>query len=635
MTGTDRRDGGRRLVPMATVAVRPGASRSGEGGSRDGGAGSRDGGSGASVPRRARGLRRPASEGDQPTTARTAPAEHEDAVTDTLHRDEAVTTALHRGADTGLPTTPSRIPLPEAPGRSAGRDRRTDGEGDGRADTGDRLRQTARPAARTVGASAPTAPASVAGPTLAPPAGPTTVLPIGPPPAGRSASRAAGKSAADRTAPDRTAQADRTAPAARTPEAERSPSASAPTAPAPEPEPDDDGALGGLVPLSPGDAEPADEDTRRRRRLVWPLVAGVLVLGLAGGAFFARDLWGVFFPPDFAGPGSGHVVVQVADGDSTRDIGETLVGDGVVASARGFGDAAEDDPRGRGIQPGFYDMQRGMTAATAVDRMLDPTSRLGRLDVRGGTQLDDTAGAGTARVPGVLTLISQATCVVEDSGTRRCTSVDDLRRAMATTDPAQLGVPDWALDGVRRALPERRLEGLIAPGTYDVTPGTDAATALTTVVRTSAGRLEAAGIVSKASSDGVTPYQALVVASLAEREGVEQDFGKIARVVYNRLPIPMRLQLDSTINYPLDRQTLLTTPADRAAPGPYNTYVNFGLPPTPIGAVSTPALQAALSPDPGGWIYFVKCEPDGASCFAVTPADHDANRRLAQARGVY
>jgi UPF0755 protein len=361
----------------------------------------------------------------------------------------------------------------------------------------------------------------------------------------------------------------------------------------------------------------------------------VLVLGLAGGAFFARDTWGLFFPPDFDGPGTGHVVVQVADGDSTRDIGATLVGDGVVASARGFGDAAEDDPRGRGIQPGFYDMQRGMPAAIAVDRMLDPAARLGRLEVRGGTQLDDTAGAGTARVPGVLSLVSQATCVVEDSGARRCTSVEDLRRTMATTDPAKLGVPDWALDAVRRASPERRLEGLIAPGNYDVTPGTDAATVLTTVVSTSASRLEAAGIVSKASSDGVSPYQALVVGSLAEREGVQQDFGKIARVVYNRLPIPMRLQLDSTINYPLDRQTLLTNPADRAAPGPYNTYVNFGLPPTPIGAVSTPALEAALSPDPGGWIYFVKCETDGASCFAVTPADHDANRRLAQARGVY
>jgi UPF0755 protein len=505
-------------------------------------------------------MRRPAPEWERPGPSSTSgptepPAASDDAVTDTIH---------HQGAVTGLPTTPSRIPLPEPAHRSP------------RVVSGVRTRA----------------------PEQRPPA-PT--------------SEATGSE----------------------------PTAPAPTASvrAPLPEPDDyRGALGGLVPMpsrSSDEPSPFEEGGRRRRRLVWPVIAGVLVLALAGGAFFARDFWGVFFPPDFAGPGTGHVVVQVADGDSTRDIGETLVSDGVVASARGFGNAAEDDPRGRGIQPGSYDMQRGMPAAAAVDRMLDPGARLGRMEVRGGTQLDDTAGAGAARVPGVLSLISEATCVVENSGQRRCTSVDDLRRAMADTDPARLGVPDWALADVRRAVPERRLEGLVAPGTYDVTPGADAATALTSVVRTSASRLEDGGIVTQAATDNVSPYQALIVGSLAEREGVQQDFGKIARVVYNRLPIPMRLQLDSTINYPLDRQTLLTTPFDRAAPGPYNTYLNFGLPPTPIGAVSPPALRAALTPDPGAWVYFVKCQPDGASCFAATPAEHDANRRLAQERGTY
>ncbi|NYD35365.1 endolytic transglycosylase MltG [Actinomycetospora corticicola] len=402
---------------------------------------------------------------------------------------------------------------------------------------------------------------------------------------------------------------------------------------------DDLDVLGGLGELgrstsTPSSGDPADGQPARRR-LVWPIVAAVLVLALAGGAFFARDLWGVVFPPDFDGPGSGHVVVQVADGDSTRDIGESLVTAGVVASARGFGQAAEDDPRGRGIQPGYYDMARQMTAAEAVGRMLDPASRLGRLEVRGGIQLDDTAGVGSARVPGVLSLIAQATCVVEDSGQRRCVSVDDLRRAMVGTDPAQLGVPDWALDGLRKAPPERRLEGLVAPGTYDVRPGSDAVSALTTVVRTSAETLESAGLVTKAAANDVTPYQALIIGSIAEREGIESDFRRVARVIYNRLPIPMRLQMDSTINYPLDRQTLLTTPVDRDTPGPYNTYLNFGLPPTPIGAVSTPALTAALNPEVGAWVYFVKCEKDGASCFAVTPEEHDANRRLAQDRGVY
>jgi UPF0755 protein len=686
VTGTDRRDGGRRLVPMATVAVRPGTGRGEQERAGDG--------RGPAVPRRARGLRRPPGEQERATTAgergtaSNGTTEHEDAVTDTLRRDDAVTDTLHHaGTETGLPTTPSRIPLPEPARRSSPREGREVRQSDGRQQGNGRsgpARSDRRPTdvrqsdGRRPDASRPESRQPDARPTGARQPDSRQGDPRqrdGRQSDGRQpdARQRDGRQSDDRQ-PDRrqseshgpaAAGSEPTAPApvrasssrdaSSSEPASREPSSSgagpAPTTPtssarvAPEPphpsssgpDPDDDGddALGGLVPLGSGEHAPAAEDTRRRRRLVWPAVAGVLVIGLIGGAFFARDLWGVFFPPDFAGPASGHVVVQVADGDSTRDIGETLVADGVVASARGFGDAAEDDPRGRGIQPGFYDMQHGMPAAAAVTRMLDPANRLGRLEVRGGTQLDDTAGVGPARVPGVLSLISQATCVVADSGQRRCTSVDDLRRTMATTDPAQLGVPDWALADVRKAAPERRLEGLVAPGTYDVTPGTDARTVLSSVVRTSTGRLESAGLVSGAAANNVSPYQALVVGSLAEREGVEQDFGKIARVVYNRLPIPMRLQLDSTINYPLDRQTLLTTPADRAAPGPYNTYVNFGLPPTPIGAVSAPALQAALTPDPGGWIYFVKCEPDGASCFAVSPAEHDANRRLAQARGVY
>jgi len=373
----------------------------------------------------------------------------------------------------------------------------------------------------------------------------------------------------------------------------------------------------------------------RRRRWLWPAVAGVLVLALVGGVFFARDLWPILFPPDYDGPGTGRVVVEVADGSSTRAIGEELVAADVVASARAFGDAAEENPNGRGIQPGFYELRRQMSSAGAVSALLDPASRVGRLDIRSGTQLDDTAGVGTEVVPGVLSQIARATCTVDEAGAERCATVDELRKAMADTDPADLGVPTWAQEGARRAEPNRRLEGLLAPGPYDIAPGTSARDALATVVTASAPRLEAGGLVREAQAAGLQPYDALIVASLAEREGVGADFGKVTRVIMNRLAIPMRLQFDSTVNYPLDRQTLLTSPYDRARPGPYNTYLNLGLTPTPIGAVSPEALRAALDPEPGPWVYFVKCQNDGISCFAVTPAEHDANRRLAQERGVY
>lgn len=374
---------------------------------------------------------------------------------------------------------------------------------------------------------------------------------------------------------------------------------------------------------------------RRRRHLVWAAAAGVLVVALVGGLVLARGYWDVFFPPDYDGPGTGRVVVEVAEGESTRQIGEALVAQDVVASARKFGNAAEDDPGGRGIQPGFYELRRQMSAAGAVTALLDPASRLGRLEIRPGTQLDDTRGVGDTIVPGVLSLIARATCRPDDGTRARCATPEDVREVMAETDPAQLGVPTWAMAGVRAAAPQRRLEGLLAAGTYDLAPGLAPRAALAQVMRESVPRLEATGLVTESRARDASPYAMLVVASLAEKEGVQPDFGKVSRVIFNRLEVPMRLQFDSTINYPLDRQQLLTTPFDRGRPGPYNSYLNLGLPPTPIAAPSRDAIKAALEPDPGPWIYFVKCQVDGESCFAVTQPEHDANRRLAQQRGVY
>ena len=106
-------------------------------------------------------------------------------------------------------------------------------------------------------------------------------------------------------------------------------------------------------------------------------------------------------------------------------------------------------------------------------------------------------------------------------------------------------------------------------------------------------------------------------------------------MVYNRLGAGQRLELDTTINYPLDVQALLTSPANRAVPGPYNTYLTAGLPPTPIATPGSSAVAAALTPTPGPWLFFVPCKTDGTSCFAVTFAEHSANVALARKNGVF
>ena len=380
-------------------------------------------------------------------------------------------------------------------------------------------------------------------------------------------------------------------------------------------------------------AELRELSRRRRRRGLVLLLAVLVLLGVifGGGAYL---LGSAFFTDDFEGGGQGDAVVRVLDGDSTRQIGTMLARRGVVASPEAFTEAASEEKKILAVQPGYYQVKLGMSGKSAVAAMIDPAARVGRLEIRGGTQLDDTRSPDGSVSPGVISLIAQASCARLD-GERRCLSADDLRTTMATSDPASLGVPDWAVEDVARAEPKRRLEGLVAPGIYDVAPGTPAADVWKSVLAVSVAQLEANGLVGSASHDGLATYQLLVLSSLVEKEAITPDMPKVARVVQNRLAINQRLELDSTVNYPLDVQALRTTSEARSSASPYNSYQNTGLPPTPIAAPGKAAISAALDPAAGPWTFFVRCQKDGTSCFATSLAEHQANVGRAIANGAF
>ncbi|MFN2479734.1 MAG: endolytic transglycosylase MltG [Pseudonocardiaceae bacterium] len=373
---------------------------------------------------------------------------------------------------------------------------------------------------------------------------------------------------------------------------------------------------------------------RRRRRVVVSAVLAVLVLAIGGVLFGVRELQAWRAVPDFVGAGGAEAVVQVEDGQSLTAIGATLVRRNVVASVRAFTRAAEADTRVRAVQPGYYQVRQRMSGSAAVARLQEPAARVGHLEIRGGEQLDNVDLPDGTTVPGLLTEISRASCAVI-AGASTCVRPEDLRTAMSQSDLNQLAVPSWALDPISRVEPRRRLEGLLVPGNYDVRPGSSAMNLLRQVVGTSAARLLAGGFPASAAGTGYSAYDMLIIASVIEREAIVPDFKRVSRVIYNRLAAGMPLQMDSTINYPLDRPEANTSDADRARPGAYNTYINVGLPASPIGSPSASAIAAALNPEPGSWRYFVKCQKDGASCFSVTREQHEAAVRDAAARGVF
>lgn len=370
---------------------------------------------------------------------------------------------------------------------------------------------------------------------------------------------------------------------------------------------------------------------RTKRSFGWLAAIAVIVL-LAGGAWYG--ITEIFGYDDYEGAGETDVLIQVEKGDSTNAIAATLQEKDVVASAKAFVKAGADEEQIRSVQPGYYVLKTKMSGAAAVSRIIEPAARVGELQIRAGTQLEDVTLPDGSAAPGVLKLLSDASCA-ELNGTSTCIPVEELRSVAAEADLAAMGAPQWAVRDASKAEGARRIEGLVAPGVYDVRPGQTAEKLLSAVLTASATRLEATGLPDAAEGTGKTPYEILVIASLIEREAVKQDFEKVSRVIYNRLDKDMRLELDSTVNYALDRPVVRTKPEDRERAGPYNTYRNTGLPPTPISAPSPEAIKAALEPADGDILFFVKCEKNGLSCFAETNEEHNQNRREAQARGAY
>jgi UPF0755 protein len=363
----------------------------------------------------------------------------------------------------------------------------------------------------------------------------------------------------------------------------------------------------------------------------------VLVVVVVAAVFLGSKLWHAVFGAgdDYTGGGKRDVVIQIQDGDSTTAVGETLHNQGVVATVRAFVNAAHGNTAITSIQPGFYRMRTEIPAANAVARLADPNNRVGRLVIPEGRQLDDTTDMKTNKVnPGILSLISRATCVDLD-GNKRCVSIDDLRAAAGNSAPAVLSVPAWAVEPVTELGDDhRRLEGLIAPGTFNVDPSATAESILANLVSAGAVEYTKSGLVDTAQAMHLSPYDILVVASLVQQEASSQDFPKVAQVIYNRLNAHHTLEFDSTVNYPLDRREVATSDADRAQKTPWNTYVSQGLPATAICSPGVDALRAAEHPEPGDWLYFVTIDAQGTTLFTRDYKQHLANIELAKRNGV-
>ena len=348
--------------------------------------------------------------------------------------------------------------------------------------------------------------------------------------------------------------------------------------------------------------EPRERESRLRSVLPAALVL-IVVLALGAGGVVGYQWvtghlrWssGSSSDEEFPGPGSGEAVVTIQQGDGGGAIARRLKAAGVIKNESPFIALFSHTPEAAGISPGQYRLKKQMTSQGALNALLDPTSFAGKRVTVPEGQRNSVVFAALSKGTGIPVKEFEA----------------------AAKDYRAIGVPEN---------PAKSAEGYLWPGRYDIPEKATAKSILTMMVSRMNQQLEKRSVAPKDS------HRILTLASIAEKEArTPENYGKVVRTIENRLSgagaakgHPMLLQLDSTVAYASGRSSVSTTPKERATDSPYNTYKHPGLPIGPISNPGAAAIDAALKPPAGEWLFWVTVNTDtGETVFSTNQADHD------------
>lgn len=290
-----------------------------------------------------------------------------------------------------------------------------------------------------------------------------------------------------------------------------------------------------------------------------------------------------------------RVEVRIAAGSSARAIARQLMAAGVEVNEDAFVAVARATGAVHSLRAGRYAIERGITVHALVDKLRRGEVLRERLTVVEGWTFRDMRALLAASVD-----LRQDAAKLSDR---------ELLRAIGAT--------------------EAHPEGLFAPDTYVFDPGSSDLDVYRQAYRAQQARLAQVWEQRDPKLPYRSPYDALIMASIVEKEtGQGADRAQIAGVFVNRLRIGMRLQTDPTVIYGLgERFDGNLRKRDLLADTPYNSYTRAGLPPTPIALPGRAALEAALAPQATRALYFV-ARGDGTSQFSATLAEH--NRAVAR-----
>lgn len=331
-------------------------------------------------------------------------------------------------------------------------------------------------------------------------------------------------------------------------------------------------------PPVPPKSRKARNARRNRKSKRNRIVAFILVLvfallfvvgyGLYRVAVYVRNNSQSAIMEDWPGPGSGFVEFTIEPGQGSVEVGNNLVKAQVVKSQSTFSNIVAAN--NKILYPGIYALKKHMNSMDVVEILSDQSKAGGFLDVKAG---------------------ERATEVIRKAA--QISGIDIAQfNAIQKTDGAGILPPEAG----------GSFEGWLEPGVYNVKAIKSASKILAKMVDKRVKKLDSLGV-----PKGDLRQKVLKIASIAEAEVNNREYyGKVSRVILNRLAKDMPLGMDTTVAYGIGIKAInLTQSQLDDASNPYNTRIHKGLPPTPISIPGDNAILAALNPANGPWIYFV------------------------------
>lgn len=315
------------------------------------------------------------------------------------------------------------------------------------------------------------------------------------------------------------------------------------------------------------------------------IISAVIVICLAAAGIILKDSLGVSVE-------EGSRAIEVAEGDGTSAVAETLRNEGIIKYPLVFKIQSKLGGYDGSFQPGAAVIEDGMSYNEILDLIITPNRDTVRVTIPEGYE------------------VKQIAETLEEEG---IVSAEDFYAA--------LNPEDYDYDFLQN-LPQRdgAMEGYLFPATYELRYGMSAHDIIDLMLAAFDTNFKDE-YYTRAQELGMTVDEVIIMASIVEREAGDGEKAKVAGVFYNRRNSGMKFQSCATVQYILGERKAVLSVADTQIDSPYNTYLYAGFPIGPICNPGIESIEAALYPEDTDAYYFVLGK-DGEHIFSATYEEH-------------